>query len=208
VTETIKTDSLFARNVPGTWEILSRKTVGLAGCGGTGSNAAVALARAGIGRLILADCDIIAPSNLNRQYYFLEDVGKAKAETLAHRLKQINPRLRVEAHLVEVTPANVYDLFKEADILIEAFDRAESKQWLIETWCRRFPHRPIVCGSGLSGWGRTGSLKVRRSGQIVVCGDETTDMSMGLISARVAIVANMQANEAIALLLGQNKETI
>ncbi len=206
MTKTINMDRIFARNVPGTRQILSRKTVGLAGCGGTGSNAAVALARAGVGRLILTDCDVVDHSNLNRQYYFLEDVGKQKAETLAHRLKQINPRLTVEAHLVEVSPANVYDLFKEADLLIEAFDRAESKQWLIETWCRRFPGRPIVCGSGLSGCGSTGSLKVRRSGQIVVCGDETTDMSMGLISARVAIVANMQANEAIALLLSQKKE--
>ena len=52
-------------------EKLSGKTVGIAGCGGLGSNAAVALARVGIGKLIVADFDVIIESNLNRQYFFL-----------------------------------------------------------------------------------------------------------------------------------------
>ena len=207
MSERIDPKELFERNVPGVRECLARKTVGVAGCGGTGSNAAVALTRAGIGKLILVDRDVVEPSNLNRQYYFLPDVGLPKAETLASHLKRINPGLTVTARVVELTPGNVEDQFEEADLLIEAFDRAESKQWLIETWCRLFPRRPVVCCSGLSGLGDTHSLRVRYAGQIVMCGDETTDMSLGLTSARVAIVANMQANEAIALLVDRSKET-
>ena len=108
----------------------------------------------------------------------------------------------------ELAKENVCDLFKEADLLIEAFDRAESKEWLIETWCTHFPGRPIVCASGIAGYGNTGTLIVRRSGNIVMCGDFESDMSMGLTSSRVAMAANMQANEAIDILVrtGQERE--
>jgi sulfur carrier protein ThiS adenylyltransferase len=109
--------------------------------------------------------------------------------------------LNLETHFTELTPGNVCDLFKEADVLIEAFDAAERKAWLIETWCTHFPDKPIICASGLSGYGSTDTLTVRRAGNIVMCGDFETDMSMGLTSSRVAIVANMQANEAIEILI-------
>jgi sulfur carrier protein ThiS adenylyltransferase len=194
-------EDIFRRNVPGTRDILSKKTVAIAGCGGLGSNAAVALARAGIGKLILADCDVVELSNLNRQYFFLSDVGKRKTDALAVYLRAINPQLIIQSHFAELTPVSVCELFAGADLLIEAFDRAESKAWLIETWCVHFPHKPVVCASGLSGYGNSGTITVRRSGNIVMCGDFETDMSMGLTSSRVAIVANMQANEAIEILV-------
>lgn len=193
--------SIFERNVPGTTERLQRATVGIAGCGGLGSNAAVALARAGVGRLILVDHDRVELSNLNRQHYFQSDVGRVKVEALAGHLRAINPDIDLALHDVELTPENAPDIFGEADILIEAFDRAELKRWLIETWCGAFPDRPIVCGSGLSGIGNTNALRVHSSGCIHFCGDEESDMSMGLCAARVGAVAHMQANVAIELLM-------
>lgn len=199
-------EEIFIRNVPGVREILSQSTVAIAGCGGLGSNAAVALTRAGIGKLIIADYDVVELSNLNRQYFFLADVGKSKTDALAVHLLAINPGLMVEKHFLELTSENVCNLFSGADILIEAFDKAESKAWLIETWCVHFPHKPVICASGLSGYGNTGTLTVRRSGNIVMCGDFETDMSMGLTSSRVAIAANMQANEAIEILVKGNKK--
>lgn len=197
----LQIEDIFERNVPGTRRILSKRTVAIAGCGGLGSNVAVALARAGIGKLIITDPDVIELSNLNRQYYFVKDVGKKKTDALSSHLLSINPGLKVESHFIELTRENVCHLFKKADLLIEAFDKAESKAWLIETWCTHFPNKPIICGSGLSGYGSTNKLTVQRSGNIVICGDFETDMSMGLISSRVAIVANMQANEAIEILV-------
>jgi len=193
-------EDIFTRNVPGLRDILVRKTVAVAGCGGLGSNAAVALVRAGMGKLILADFDRVEASNLNRQHFFLDDIGKEKTAALANHLLAINPDLELEVHTLELTPRNTIPLFKDADLLIEAFDKAESKAWLIETWCTHFPKRPIVCASGLSGLGSTETLTVRHAGNIIMCGDETTDMSMGLVSARVALAANMQANEAIRIL--------
>ncbi len=194
-------DSIFERNVPGTTEKLAAATVGIAGCGGLGSNAAVALARAGIGRLILVDHDRVEPSNLNRQHYFQSDIGKVKVEALGHHVREINPAIALELHDIELTPEHVPAVFAQADLLIEAFDRAENKRWLIESWCKNFPDRHIVCGSGLSGCGSTDTLGVHSAGHIHMCGDEETDMSLGLCAARVGIVANMQANVAIEILI-------
>ncbi len=193
-------DSIFDRNVPGTTEKLAVATVGIAGCGGLGSNAAVALTRAGVGRLILVDHDRVESSNLNRQHYFQSDIGKAKVEALGRHLKAINPAIALELHDIELKPDEAEKIFAGADILIEAFDRAENKRWLIETWCKAFPERHIVCGSGLSGCGATDKLKIHSAGYIHFCGDEETDMSLGLCAARVGIVANMQANVAIEIL--------
>ena len=196
-----KASKLFDRNVPGSTEILGRSTVGIAGCGGLGSNAAVALARAGIGTLIIADHDIVEESNLNRQHYFQSDIGKRKVTALAKHLKAINPQIKIKAVKKRLYDFDVPEVFKQADLLIEALDRAEAKSWLIEAWCSAFPDRPLVCASGLSGIGKTEELKVQRAGNIYVVGDGTSDMSMGLCSARVAIAANMEANIALELLI-------
>ncbi|MDD5627539.1 MAG: sulfur carrier protein ThiS adenylyltransferase ThiF [Elusimicrobia bacterium] len=193
---------IFARNVKGMTEVLRRRTVGVAGCGGLGSNAALALTRAGIGRLILADFDKVEASNLNRQQFTRADIGADKVAALAAHLRGINPKLSLAERLVKLSPANVAEVFAEADLLIEAFDRAEAKKWLIESWCRAFPGRHIVCGNGVAGYGANTSLKVERLGDCIwLCGDCESDMSMGLCSARVAVVANMQANLAIELLM-------
>jgi len=192
---------IFDRNVSGSTEILQRCTVGIAGCGGLGSNAALALTRAGIGRLLLVDFDVVEESNLNRQQYYLEDVGKKKVVVLAERLRAINPDLRVEVFDVRLEPDALDQIFAEADLLLEAFDRAENKRWLIEAWCRIFPERPIVVASGVSGLGRTETLQVLRSGRIIVCGDRSSDVREGLCAPRVAIAANMEANEAVAWLV-------
>lgn len=193
--------TLFARNVPGSTEVLQKATVGIAGCGGLGSNAAVALVRAGIGRLILADFDIVEESNLNRQHYFIADIGRKKTQALAQHLKAINPGVQLTLVNSRIGPKDVPVVFNDAVILIEAFDRAESKSWLIGEWRSAFPKRPVVCASGLAGIGQSESIAVRKSGSMYVVGDNKSEMGMGLCSARVAIVASMQANIAIELLV-------
>ncbi len=196
----IRQPDLFSRNVPGSTEVLQRATVGLAGCGGLGSNVAVALIRAGIGKLVLADYDRVEPSNLNRQHYFQSDIGKLKTIALAEHLQNINPEIELKLISKKLAPSDIAVNFGSADILIEAFDRAEAKQWLIEAWCRLFPDRPIIVGNGIAGLGETSSIKVRQMGNIWFCGDGCSDMSIGLSAPRVGIVAMMQANVAISIL--------
>ena len=197
--------SIFSRNVPGSTGAFQAATVGIAGCGGLGSNAALSLVRAGIGRLILADFDAVEESNLNRQFYFQTDIGQKKVHALGRHLRAVNPEVRLTLADRKITPQDVAPLFRDADLLIEAFDRAESKAWLIEAWVSAFPGRPIVCANGLSGIGNTESLAVRRAGNMYIVGDGETDPSIGLCAARVGIVANMEANMALDLLLGMKR---
>lgn len=193
---------IFARNVPGMTEALRDRTVGIAGCGGLGSNAAIALVRAGVGRLVLVDHDRVELSNLNRQHYFQRDIGRPKVHALRDHLTAIRPGLGLVLHDKKLEQAEVGAVFRGADLLIEAFDRAESKRWLIEAWCAAFPERFIVCGSGLSGLASSESIRVRRAGRLIVVGDQQSDLSEGLCSARVAAVANLQALAAIRALVG------
>jgi len=106
-------------------EKLKRKTVGIAGAGGLGSNCAVALARVGIGKLIIADFDVVSLSNLNRQYYFYDQIGKKKTTSLKENILRINPSCNVVAYDVFVDKTNISELFHECDIIVEAFDKAE-----------------------------------------------------------------------------------
>lgn len=197
---------LFARNVPGMTEVLKRSTIGIAGCGGLGSNAAMLLVRAGVGHLVLADFDKVEESNLNRQHFFHSDIGVPKTEALAHHLRAINPTVMLDLHDTKLSREAVAATFAECDILIEAFDRAESKEWLIEAWCATHPDRPIIGASGIGGYGRSEMMAVRQAGNIYMVGDGISDMVMGLCAARVMLASALQANTAIELLMQKSEE--
>lgn len=195
------TMDIFTRNVIGITKILQKKKIGIAGCGGLGSNIAVSLVRAGVKNLVLVDFDIVEASNLNRQHFFLQDIGKYKVKALADHLYNINKDLNLTIINKKISKEDIVTIYDDCDILLEAFDNAESKKWLIEKWAIHYPKKAIICGNGISGYGNTVDLKVKKIGNIYFCGDGTTDMSEGLCSSRVIIVANMQVNIAIELLV-------
>lgn len=184
-------------------DILKTKCVGIAGCGGLGSNCAVALARVGIGKLIIADFDVIIESNLNRQYFFYDQIGQKKANALKENINRINPVVRVEAHDIKLGPPDIARLFHDCDVIVEAFDLAEMKQMIIETVMIEMPEKPVVSGVGLAGWGDSNSIKVRQTGNLYVCGDIMKEVSedMPPLAPRVGIVANMEANVVMEILL-------
>jgi len=186
---------------------LSSKTVGIAGCGGLGSNAAVSLARIGVGKLIIADFDKIEMSNLNRQYYFYDQVGKYKAETLKANIKLINPFTDIEAHVIKLEPKDIVSLYKDCDVIVEAFDKAEMKQMIIETVLAALPSKPLVCGSGMAGWGKNELIKVEQFDNLYIVGDGITEASEDtpVLAPRVCIVSNMMANVVLELLIGEMK---
>jgi sulfur carrier protein ThiS adenylyltransferase len=194
---------LFSKHDPAVLSILRSSTVGIAGAGGLGSNAAVSLARAGLGTLIIADFDCVEPSDLNRQYYFTEQIGKLKVDALLENLNSINPYSRYQVHPVKVGPGNIAAIFGTAAILVEAFDKAEMKQMLVNSWLSLFPQRPIIVASGLSGLGRNRKLHTRKMGNLYICGDEESDVEERIspMAPRVAIVANLQANLVLELLV-------
>ena len=187
---------------------LRKKTVGIAGCGGLGSNCAIALARTGLGKLVIADFDIVQLSNLNRQYYFHEQIGQKKVFALSDNIYFANPKVKVEPHDVKLIPSEIESLFADCDVVVEAFDDATAKKMITETMMERLPEIPLILGNGMAGFGPSNIIKTEKIDKnLYVCGDgfgEISDDNPPL-APRVAIVANMQANLALQLLLGNCK---
>jgi sulfur carrier protein ThiS adenylyltransferase len=195
---------MAARHTPGVHGKVKAATVGVAGLGGLGSAIAIALARVGIGKLIVADFDVVEPSNLNRQQYFVDQLGLLKTEALVENLQKINPYVEVEAHAVKLTPENILPVFSDADVMIEAFDRADQKVMLMETFVSKKQETPFIAASGLAGFGPEETIKVTKMGKsIYIVGDLETGArpGCGLMAPRVGIVASMQANLALRLIV-------
>ena len=188
-------------------ENLRKKRVGIAGCGGLGSNCAVALARVGVGHLIIVDFDVISESNLNRQYFFHDQIGKAKVLALKENIARINPSVKVTAINVKLDAQNISDIFKEVDVLVEAFDRSDQKQILIEKALIQWPERPLVIGIGMAGWGGNELIHMKQYGNLYICGDRVTEIGplMPPLAPRVGIVSNMQANTVLQILLNGSR---
>lgn len=183
---------------------LSKFTVGIAGAGGLGSNCAVALARSGVGTLVIVDYDVIETPNLNRQYYFKSQVGLMKTVALEENIRNIDPEVKVISHQKKLDKFNIAEIFSGCNIIVEAFDSSEMKEMLIETVQVLIPGIPIIVGSGMAGWGKTNEITCRKiDDTLYVCGDESTEVSENMppIAPRVGIVANMQANLVIEILM-------
>lgn len=194
---------LYTRNPPDSLDKLRNKVVGIAGAGGLGSNIAISLLRAGVQRFIIADYDRVELSNLNRQYYFLDQVGMTKTAALHQNLLRINPHVQATLHDTWITADNLTDLFAESHLLIEAFDDPEMKAMAANRWLQYFPDRFIITGSGISGYGMNSTLGITVRGKLIICGDQKTQYTkeIGLTAPRIGLVAQMQANAALEILL-------
>lgn len=187
---------------------LKNAKVGIAGLGGLGSNIAAMLARSGIGNLHIVDFDKVDLSNLNRQNYYISDLGRYKTEATAKILKSINPYLNITYETIKIDENNAADVFKNVDIVCEAFDKAENKAILINTLFETCKDKKIISGSGMAGYGSSNSIKTtKRMKNLYICGDEKSDINrgMGLMSPRVSICAGHQANMVIRLILGNDE---
>lgn len=188
-------------------EKLNNAKVAIAGLGGLGSNIAVALARIGVGHLHLIDFDKVDISNLNRQHYFISHLNKYKTQALAEQLQMINPYLNIVTDCIKVTENNIFSLFKDEDIICEAFDVPENKAMLVNEVLELFPEKYIISGSGMAGFGHSNEIHTRKvMGKFYICGDEKTALSNenSLMAPRVAICAGHQANLITQLILEKN----
>lgn len=184
---------------------LAQVRVAIAGLGGLGSHIAVFLVRAGVQHLHLVDFDRVDESNLNRQHYFLRDVGRLKTEALAEQLLAINPALKIKTQNIKLTETNAAAVFKADGIICEAVDRPETKAMLVNTLLAAYADKTLIACSGLAGAGRSNAIKTRRiSKNFYLCGDgESGIETCGRLSApRAALCAAHAANLALALILG------
>ncbi|MFO8129214.1 MAG: sulfur carrier protein ThiS adenylyltransferase ThiF [Bacteroidales bacterium] len=187
---------------------LASKKVGIAGCGGLGSNCAVALIRCGLGSLVIADFDTVDRSNLNRQYYFQEQIGMKKVDALKSTIAAIEPDCRVEVHDVKLRPDDIVRIFGHCDVIVEAFDHAREKEMIITTVMEKLADKMLITGIGLAGYGRNNELRAERQGNLFICGDQGSEVSADnpALAPRVGIVANMQANQVLEILLNTESD--
>ena len=184
----------------------SSATVAVCGLGGLGSNIAISLARAGIGKLILIDFDRVDITNLHRQQYKVNQIGMNKTDALSENLKEIAPYIDLEIHTARVTEEIASHLLQGADIICEAFDDAEAKAMLTNFVLERMPDKFLVAASGMAGFGSANAIKTRKvMSQFYLCGDEESDVQSegSLVASRVMLCAAHQAHTVLRILAEQ-----
>lgn len=185
-------------------QVLESARIGIAGAGGLGSNVAAHLVRAGVKKFVICDFDTVNASNLNRQFFFRDQLGRKKVAALEENLRRIDPDLELEMRDVRLTAENAADTFAACDLVVEAFDNAAAKAMLYGALLPRGVR--LVAASGLAGWGRSAAIKIRQVGaNLVLVGDGASGVNAtrAPVSPRVGIAAAMQANAAVAWLLGK-----
>ena len=185
---------------------ISSSTVAVCGLGGLGSNIAIALARSGIGKLILIDYDRVDITNLHRQQYKANQIGMYKTDALRENLREIAPYLVMEAHNAYLTENNAIEFIKEADIICEAFDDPRVKAMLTNLVLSELPDKYLVAASGMAGLGSANSIRTRKiTKRFYLCGDEISDVDTegSLISSRVMLCASHQAHTVLRILADQ-----
>ena len=186
--------------------ILADSSVGIAGLGGLGSNAAISLTRVGIGRLVLVDFDIIEKENLNRQYYFNDQIGKYKIDAIKENILKINPHIELDLHKHKLKKGSMSKLFSDVDVIIEALDDAKIKTEFIEEILLKLPNKSIVAASGVAGYGNSDRIKTKKLGKLFLCYDDkalSSEQDM-LFSLNIISIANWEANLALEIILGED----
>ena len=200
------TKALTERHGEELQQAFSSATVAVCGLGGLGSNIAISLARAGIGKLILCDFDRVDITNLHRQQYKADQIGMYKTVVLAENLKEIAPYVSLEIHTERIAEDNAVTLLRDADIVCEAFDDAECKAMLTNTILSEMPDKYLVAASGMAGMETANSIKTRRiTSRFYLSGDETSEVSddISLVAPRVALCAAHQAHTVLRILAKQ-----
>lgn len=181
-----------------TWKQLGKIQhvhVGIAGAGGLGSNCAFNLVRCGFKKMTVCDFDVVETSNLNRQFYFLDQIGISKVEALKSNLLRINPDAEITSYQERITAQNAKILFEKCDAVVEAFDQPVDKKMLAEVYA--YSERFYVSASGLAGWGNSDEIIVRKiSETFCLIGDGKSGVSQQSppCSPRVNIAAAKEAD--------------
>ena len=199
-------NALIARHGLDLHNRFSSATVAICGLGGLGSNIAIALARAGIGKLLLIDFDRVDLTNLHRQQYKFNQIGRYKTDALAEILLEIAPYTEVKTVTAKITEQDIAKLLKDADIVCEALDHAESKAMLVNGVLEQLPHCFLVAASGMAGMDTPNTIKTRKiMRHFYLCGDEASDVAdtIGLVAPRVMLCAAHQAHTVLRILAGE-----
>ncbi len=169
--------------------------VGIAGLGGLGSNCAMHLVRSGFKKFVLCDFDKVEAKNLNRQFYFLSQIGQPKTEALKANLCGINPDLELELVSEKLNNDNISSVFSDCDVVVEGFDTVICKQMIAQAYSRS--GKFFVSASGLAGWGSADHIITRKiHPTFYLIGDSCSEVSDTCppCSPGVSVAASKQAD--------------
>lgn len=186
---------------------LGKIKIGLAGAGGLGSNCVAHLARSGFKDFLLVDFDLVEESNLNRQFYFSRQVGQYKVDALRDNLLAINPALQVLTLKSKICADNVEKIFTYCDVVVEAVDKAESKQIIVEKFWKG--DKLLVAASGVCGWGNSDRIKVKKvKKNFYVIGDLLSEVGRENppLAPLVNVAAAKQADVILSYFLQEEKD--
>ena len=202
-------NNIYTANPPKIADLLSRKKVFIGGAGGLGSNAAMMLLRAGVLNFKIIDFDTIVPSNLNRQFFFQNQISQSKVVALKENLLAINPSAKIEIENIELTEENSASVIPgDYDLFLECFDNSSVKAMFVRAVLKEIDSPLIVAVSGIGGVAPLASLTVEKGpAGIWIVGDGVSDVDegLGVLSTRVIAASALQAHTAIELLTGIRK---
>ena len=181
--------------------LIQSKKIGIGGAGGLGSNCAMMLVRSGFKNIEIIDQDVIDASNLNRQQYFISEIGLPKVAVTQKRLLDINPDAHILIHQAKWHEGNAEGFFKGFDYIVEAFDVTDWKYRFVQYYAPRFA--VIVSGVGMAGLLDKKPMTVKKMGNVYICGDRSTDSAQGHppMAPRVTQCAAMMAEIILDLTL-------
>ncbi|MCT4585651.1 MAG: sulfur carrier protein ThiS adenylyltransferase ThiF [Peptostreptococcaceae bacterium] len=197
---------LYARNTKEVNDKFKNSKVAIAGLGGIGSNVALSLARVGITKMLLVDFDIVEPSNINRQVYSIFDIGRKKTQALKMHIESINPYIELDIIDRKIEREDVEEIFKDYEIVVEAFDDPRYKSILVEELL--ILKKQVVACSGMAGYFDSNLIKTKKvNDNLYICGDlvnEAKEFS-GLMSPRVLITAGHMSNMICNLIINKRR---
>ena len=131
-----------------------------------------------------------------------------KTDALSENLREISPYTELTTHTVKMTEENMADILSDADIICEAFDKADMKAMLVNFVLENYPEKYILSGSGMAGFGSANTIKTKKvTGHFYICGDGVSDVNdgIGLVSSRVMACAAQEAHMVLRLLSGEEE---
>ncbi len=171
---------------------MKKLKIGIAGAGGIGSNVAMLLTRAGFDDFKIIDFDKIDESNLNRQFYFHDQLGMIKISELKKNLERINGKIKIETSNLLLDSSNVKSIFDDCDVIVEGFDKAPDKSMIIDAYAEK--GKLIVSACGVAGLNLEEIKTKKLQDNVYITGDFKSDINDNkLYSAKVMIVASMMA---------------
>lgn len=203
MTYEVQREDMLASNPGNTAEILKEKHIFIAGAGGLGSNVALLLTRAGVGKITIVDFDHVDASNLNRQQYFYDQLGQPKVEALKENLSRISPFVEINTVIAKLTCDNFSEIIPaDTDLIYECFDNPVCKADLVRYCLSQRPETPTVAVSGIAGDGPVDTITTKKQfGNLYMVGDDSTDANdLGTLATRVMVGASIQAHAGVMLL--------